>query len=151
MRLLIALAAVGVAAAPASADGPRVVGCSTHAETGGPRPTAKEMREARRSSVIVAHLTLWGVRLAAHEQLRAGGWKAGVTVRDYRPVTVRVARRDRGWIGLDYVQGRDARTVADADSAVRFEPCPPGTRSFTDTRVRLGRTQTSMPGSSPCG
>jgi hypothetical protein len=138
VRLLIALLAAGVAAAPAAADAPRVVGCSTHVEAGDPPPTAKEVREARRSSVTAAHLTLWGVRNARGERFRPGSWKAGVTVTDYRPVTVRVAARDRGWVGLDYVQGRDARRVADADAAVRFEPCPPGARKFTHHDQVLG-------------
>ena len=138
VRLLIALLITGVAASPAGVSGPRVVGCSTHVEAGGPRPTAREVREARRNSVSVAHLTLWGMRLAGGRDFRPGLWKAGVTVRDYRPVTVRVARRDRRWVGLDYVQGRDARRVADADPAVRFEPCPPGTHSFTHHDRLLG-------------
>jgi hypothetical protein len=51
---------------------------------------------------------------------------------------VRVARRDRGWVGLDYVVERDARRVADADAAVRFVPCPPGTRRFTHHDRLLG-------------
>ena len=138
MRLLVALLVGAVAASPAGASGPRVVGCSTHVEAGGPRPTARELRAARRSSVTVANLTLWGMRLAAGKDFRPGPWKAGVTVRDYRSVTVRVARRDRAWVGLDYVQARDARRVADADPAVRFEPCPPGTRSFTHHDRLLG-------------
>jgi hypothetical protein len=138
VRLLTALLAAGVAAAPAGAAEPGVVGCSTHVETGGPQPTAKQVRESRRSSVTVAHLTIWGVRLARGERFRRGGWKAGVSVTDYRPVTVRVASRDRGWVGLDYVQGRDAERVADADPAVRFEPCPPGTRKFTHHDEPLG-------------
>jgi hypothetical protein len=139
MRLLIALLAAGIAAAPAAgAAEPRVVGCSTHVEAGEPPPTAKQVREARRSSVNVAHLTLWGVRNARSERFRPGGWKAGVSVTDYRPVTVRVASRDRGWVALDYVQGRDAERVADADPAVRFEPCPPGTSSFTGDDELLG-------------
>lgn len=138
MRFLLAALVAGVAAAPAAADGPRVVGCPTHVETGDPPPTAKELREARRSSVTAAHLTLWGVRNARGERFRTGTWKAGVSVTDYRPVTVRVASRDRGWVGLDYVQGRDARRVAEADPAVRFEPCPPGTRRFTHHDELLG-------------
>jgi hypothetical protein len=138
VRLLIALLAAGVAASPAGADGPRVVGCSTHVEAGDPPPTAKEVREARRSSVTASHLTLWGVRNARSERFRAGGWKAGVSVTDYRPVTVRIASRDRGWVALEYVQGRNAERVANADPAVRFEPCPPGTASFTDRSELLG-------------
>jgi hypothetical protein len=141
VRLLIALVAVVaavVAAAPAGAAEPRVVGCSTHVEAGRSEPTAKQVREARRSSVTVAHLTLWGVRLASGERLRPGGWKAGVSVTDYRPVTVRVASSDRGWVALDYLQGRSAERVAVADSAVRFEPCPPGTRSFSRHDELLG-------------
>jgi len=139
MRFAIAvLAATGVAASPAVADPPRVVGCSQHVESGGPEPTAKQVREARRSSVTVAHLTLWGVRLARTERFRPGGWKVGVSVTDYRPVTVRVASRDRGWVALDYVQARNATRVADADPAVRFEPCPPGTRRFSTDHGPLG-------------
>jgi hypothetical protein len=138
VRLLIALLAAGVAAAPAGAAEPRVVGCSTHVEAGGRQPTAEQVRESRRSSVTVAHLTLWGVRLARGERFRRGGWKAGLSVTDYVPVTVRVASRDRGWVALDYVQGRSAERVADADAAVRFEPCPPGTRSFSRHDELLG-------------
>jgi hypothetical protein len=138
MRLLLAILVAGVAAAPAGADAPSVVGCSTHVESGGARPTATQLREARRSSVTVAHLTLWGVRLARSDRFRPGLWKAGVSVRDYRPVTVRVASRDRGWVALDYVQARNATHVADADPAVRFEPCPPGTRKLTGHGEPLG-------------
>jgi hypothetical protein len=138
MRLLLAVLAALATAAPAAAAPPRVVGCASHVETGGPPPTAKEVREARRDSVTAAHLTLWGVRLAGDDRFRPGPWKAGLTVRDYRPVTVRVARRDRGWVGLDYVVGRDARRVADADAAVRFVPCPPGTPKFTHHDRLLG-------------
>jgi hypothetical protein len=138
VRVLIALLGAAVAAAPAGATEPRVVGCSTHVEAGGSQPTAKQVRAARRSSATAAHLTLWGVRLASAARFRPGGWKAGVSVDGYRPVTVRVASRDRGWIALDYVQGRDARRVAEADPAVRFEPCPPGTRKFTDHDEVLG-------------
>lgn len=126
------------AASPAAADPPRVVGCTAHVETGGPPPTAKELREARRDSITAADLTFWGIRLAGGDRFRPGRWKAGVTVRDYRPVTVRVARRDRGWVGLDYVAGRDARRVADADAAVRFVPCPPGTPQFAHHDRLLG-------------
>jgi hypothetical protein len=139
MRLLLAALATAVAAAPANADAPRVVDCSAHVESGGPAPTAKEVREARRSSIVAAHLTLWGVRLARSDRFRPGPWKVGVSVRDYRPVTVRVATRDRGWLGLDYVQARNATRVADADAAVRFEPCPRGTRSFSAGHPPLGR------------
>ena len=70
MRFLLAILVAGVAAAPAGAAAPRVVGCSTHVESGGPEPTAEQLREARRSSVTVAHLTLWGVRLARGERFR---------------------------------------------------------------------------------
>ena len=138
MRFLLTVLVAGLAAAPAGADAPRVVGCSTHVESGGPRPTATQVREARRGSVTVAHLTLWGVRLAGGERFRPGLWKAGVSVREYRAVTVRVASRDRGWVALDYVQARNATRVADADAAVRFEPCPPGTRRISTGHRPLG-------------
>jgi hypothetical protein len=138
MRLFTALVVAGLAASPTAAARPRVVDYSTHVEAGGPRPTARELRAARRTSVVAAGLTLWGVGLASGEEFRPGLWKAGVTVHNYRPVTVRVVARDRGWVGLDYVQGRDARRVADADAEVRFEPCGPGTTSFTHHDRRLG-------------
>jgi len=138
MTLLLAGVAALPAASPAAADPPRVVGCASHVEAGGPPPTAKELRAARRDSVSAAHLTLWGVRLAGDSRFRPGPWKAGLTVRDYRPVTVRLAMRDRSWVGLDYVVGRDARSVAEADPAVRFVPCPPGTPKFTHHDRLLG-------------
>jgi hypothetical protein len=138
MTVVLAVLVLAVVAAPARAETPRVVGCSTHVESGGPTPTAEEVREARRSSITAAHLTLWGVRLARSDRFLPGLWKAGVTVRDYRPVTVRVAARDRGWVALDYVQARNATRVDDADSAVRFVPCPPGTRGFSAGHPLLG-------------
>jgi hypothetical protein len=138
MRLLLVAIAAGVVAAPARAALPRAVDCSTHVESGGPPPTARELRAAHRGSIAVAHLTLWGVRLARSDRFRPGTWKAGISVRGHRPVTVRVAARDRGWVALDYVQARNATRVADADPAVRFEPCPPGTRSFSAGHPLLG-------------
>jgi hypothetical protein len=122
-----------------------VVGCAEHVETGSP-PSKAEIREARRSSFVVGAITLWGLRRARSHAFAPGrargdeGWKAGVTVHGHRPVTVRVAARDRGWVALDYVRrptGHGARRVSDGDSAVRFDPCPPGTRSFV-TRRPLG-------------
>jgi hypothetical protein len=150
MRSLIALVAAAAAlfgglraadATPVAGAAPSVgvVACAERAEAGGPRPTAEEIREARRSSFVVGAVTLWGVRLAQGHAFGPGGargddgWKAGVSVRGYRPVTVRVAQRDRRWVALDYVRpavDRRVRHVGDGDSAVRFEPCPPGTRSF---------------------
>ena len=58
---------------------------------------------------------------------------------------VRVASRDRGWVALDYVQARNATRVADADPAVRFEPCPPGPGASQQTTGPLG-PQTSWAG-----
>src|SRR6266545_3379720 len=95
-------------------DSVRVVGCAQHVE--GPAPTEQETRKARRTSIILPNLTLWGVRRARDASFGPGGthdgWKAGVSVRDYRPVTVRVAARDRRWLALDYVPGRHATQVA---------------------------------------
>jgi hypothetical protein len=139
----VALGALPTAdATPAAGAAPSVgvVGCAERVEAASPGPSKDEIREARRSSFVVGAVTLWGLRRAESHALGSSasrgdsGWKAGVNVRGYRPVTVRVAVRDRAWVALDYVQrvaDQRARRVAEADSAVRFEPCPPGTRSFS--------------------
>jgi hypothetical protein len=157
MRWLIALMAAAAALpagpraadatpAPGAAPSEGVVGCAEHVEAGSPRASKEEIRDARRSSFVVGAVTLWGLRQAQDHAFGPGyarghdGWKAGVSVRGYRPVTVRVAARDRRWVALDYVRrpaDQRPRHVTDANSAVRFEPCPPGTRSF-DGRRPLG-------------
>jgi hypothetical protein len=78
-------------------DAVRVSGCNQRVE--GPRPSKQQLREARRASITVSNLTLWGVLRAREASFGPGGrhdgWKAGVSVRGYQPVTVRVAARDR--------------------------------------------------------
>jgi hypothetical protein len=155
MRLVVAIVAstatlvgglcpAGVVPDARAAPSVGVVGCAEHVEAGGPEPSKEAIRAARRSSLIVGAVTLWGLRHARDHAFGPGGprgdegWKAALSVRGYRPVTVRVAARDRGWVALDYVRrpaDPRARHVADADSAVRFEPCPPGTRTFDDRRA----------------
>jgi len=139
MRSLIALLAAGSAAvamaAPVAGAVP-VVGCAQRAEPGGPQPSAREVREAQRTSLVTRYVTVWGVRQArgfAFDR-RHRFWKAGLSVRGDRPVTIRVAARDRGWLSLYYVVGPQPRRVADGDPALRFEPCPPGTPSFSNHR-----------------
>ena len=138
----VAPAAARLTAGPATAV--RVVACAEHVEAAGPLPSNREIREARGTSIVVGAITFWGLRRAQDRQFGASGargddgWKAGVSVRGYRAVAVRVAARDQAWIALDYVQkpaDRRPRYVADADSAVRFMPCPRGTRSFTNGRL----------------
>jgi hypothetical protein len=147
--LLVGLLATDATPVARAAPSVGVVGCSAHVEAGGRAPSEAEIREARRTSVVVGAVTLWGLRRArGHAFGSAGaggddGWKAGVSVHGHRPVTVAVAARDRRWLGLDYVRrpvGHRVRRVAEADSVVRFEPCPPGTRSFTDGRPLGART-----------
>jgi hypothetical protein len=150
MRSLIALAAAAAALLGAlrPADGAPaaglhhpvgVVGCAEHVEAGSPGPSTEEIREARRSSFVVGAVTLWGLRRAQGHAFGPNaahgmdGWKGGISVRGYRSVTLRVAARDRRWLALDYVRrpaDRRLRQIGDGDSAVRFEPCRPGTRSF---------------------
>ena len=114
----------------------RVIACNQRIE--GPRASEPQLREARRTSITVSNLTLWGVLRARDASFGPGGqhdgWKAGVSVRGDRPVTLRVAARDRGWLALEYVPGRRATHVVDGDATVRFEPCPSGTRRFSDGR-----------------
>jgi hypothetical protein len=122
--------------APHATRSAHVFTCLQHVE--GPKAPRQQVREARRTSITLPNLTLWGVRRARGASFGPAGtrtgWKAGVSVRGYRAVTIRVATRDRTWLALDYVPGRDATRVADGDSTVRFEPCPRGTRRFSDGR-----------------
>jgi hypothetical protein len=78
MRILVALPVLAFAAVAAvpSGDGPthstrpaatvgsaadaHVVGCRERAEPVGPRASQQEEREARRASIILPALTLWG-------------------------------------------------------------------------------------------
>jgi hypothetical protein len=144
----LAFAVVAAPAVTALADGRgaevRSVGCAEHVEAAGPSPSDQDMREARRESIVVGAITFWGLRRAQDHRFGSGGargdegWKAGVSVRGHRAVTVRIMVPDRAWVALDYVQqpaDRRPRHVADADSAVRFTPCPRGTRSFTTGRL----------------
>jgi hypothetical protein len=128
------LAVLVLMALPSGAAATATVRCDQRAEPGGPRPTAKEVRAARRSSVVLPYLTIWGLRRATSASFgpHHHRWKAGLSVRDYRAVTVRVATRDRGWLALRY------EPEGGAAAAVRFVPCPPGTRRFSDGRP-LGR------------
>jgi hypothetical protein len=116
-----------------------VAGCPQHVEAPAGSVSAQERREALRASIVLPHLTLWGARGAVDGRFGPGeghrdeGWKSGASVRGYRAVTVRVARRDRVWVSLDYGEGPSPR-LAGGDPVVRFEPCPPGTRRFSDGR-----------------
>jgi hypothetical protein len=112
MRWLLALPALSTAllwvpAASAVRPSVVVVGCAQHVEAAGPRPSTRDIREARRASIIAGAITFWGLRRAQHHAFEPGGarrdkdWKAGVSVHCYRAVTVRVAAQDRAWVGLD--------------------------------------------------
>jgi hypothetical protein len=125
----------GGGGAPLAAGAVRVVGCGQRVEA--TQPSGGQVRQARRTSIVAGNLTLWGIRRARNASFGArarDGWKAGVSVRGYRAVTVRVAARHRRWLALNYVSGRHATDVSSADPAVRFEPCPPGTLRFSDGR-----------------
>jgi hypothetical protein len=144
LTFTVAAAPAVAALAAGHATTVRVVGCAEHVEAGGPLPSDREVREARRTSIVMGAITFWGLRRAEDHRFGPGGargddgWKAGISVRGYETVTVRVAARDRAWVALDYVPraaNRRPRYVADADSAVRFMPCPRGTRSLASGRL----------------
>ncbi len=129
---MVALLATLALAAP-------TVDCSRHVE--GPAPTAEQRRESERLSLRAGPVTFYGLRGAQGRQFGGGRgalrYKSGLGVRAGAPVTVQVARRDRGWLALEYGNTRsdgDRLVVGDGKPSVRFKPCAPGTRRFSDGR-----------------
>jgi hypothetical protein len=97
------------------------VDCARHVETDS--VSARQRQAALRQSVRGHGVTFWGLRNAA-TRFRRERWKAGITVRHGAPMVVAVAPRDRDWLQLSY-----ARKTG---PVLRFEPCAPDTRRFTD-------------------
>ena len=129
---MVALLATLALAAP-------TVDCSRHIEA--PAPTAEQRRESLRLSFRVGPVTFYGLRGAVGRQFGGGRgalrYKSGMGVRAGAPVTVEIARRDRGWLALEYGNTKsdgDRLVVADGEPSIRFKPCAPDHRRFSDGR-----------------
>jgi hypothetical protein len=137
MRLLVAAGLAGLAVLPALATaGPGeevpVRDCGSRGDPGDGAP----VRFAGARDVIVGPVSFAGLQhYATRRRLgppqEDGGWwlKSGAKVLWGPPPTLRVAKPG-GPLALEYA--RDGRTT----SAVRFEPCPPGTPMFVSGRLR---------------
>lgn len=148
MRLLLCLPAALVLAAliatvapagtPPEAEFDRV--CETHAE--GENPEDVALPDPRRD-VVAGRVSIAFAREAARRlprrkpshNPRAWILKAPVIIRAGAPVVVRVVRRDRPYVALEFDikqwRKRD-RDAGDGQSSVRFHACPPDTRRFSD-------------------
>jgi hypothetical protein len=108
--------------------------CAQHVE--GPGVTARERAAALRQSVRVHGATFFGLRNARSHHFEGSRtnrvWKSGLGVRAGAPMRIKVARRDRSWLALDY-----DRTDRSGDGAplVRVIPCDPDTPRFSDDGV----------------
>jgi hypothetical protein len=136
-------------ASPDRSSSSPTVGCSAAI-------TSRVDPKWRSRSIVRGPLGLWGDALDIRKADRWGPsafWtKIPVIVAGQRPVTLRVASRDRARVGLTYGPGpaspassRDgARGLAAAPRAVRFVPCPrrsvtawPGGLALADRRPRI--------------
>jgi hypothetical protein len=108
--------------------------CSQHVE--GPGVPAETRAAALRQSVRVHGVTFFGLRKARTRDFegdRASAViKSGLGVRAGAPMRIKVARRDRAWLALDY-----DRTDSSGRGApeVRAVPCAPDTPRFSDDGV----------------
>jgi hypothetical protein len=147
MRLLLGLPlALGLACVTAAgatgqtppADFDRV--CETRAEGAGPDDVALP---DPRVDIIAGRVSIHAVRAAARRlperkppsNPRAWIIKTPLIIRAGAPVVVRVAERDRRYVALDFAPDsgpRRDRVAADGQSSVRFHPCPPDTKRFSD-------------------
>jgi hypothetical protein len=137
-------------AAPVRSASTSTVGCSAAI-------TSRVDPKWRSRSVVRGPLGLWGDSLDIREADRWGRstfWtKVPVILAGQRPVTLRVAPRDRARVGLTYgprpLSPASSRTalegLAAAPRALRFVPCPrrpvtawPGGFALADRRPRIG-------------
>ena len=108
--------------------------CPQHVEGG--RVSAEQRAAALRQSVRVHGTTFFGLRNARGHHFdgsRANRvWKAGLGVRAGAPMRIKVARRDRSWLALDYDRTDNSGKGA---PEVRAVPCDPATPRFSDDGV----------------
>ncbi len=136
--VLVAAMVTGASGDAPSAEFDRV--CKTHAE--GAEPEDVALPDPRRD-VVAGRISIAFARVAARRlprrkparNPRAWILKTPVIIRAGSPVVVRVARRDRPYVALDFDverwRQRD-RTAEDGQSSVRFHACPPDTKRFSD-------------------
>jgi hypothetical protein len=129
MRFSVALLALALAAAAAGAEAAEPVPTRDCGSRGDPSD-GSAIRFAGRGDVVVGPVSFAGLAQAASvTRLDRGpdglyGRKVAAKVLWGRAVTVSVAPASRRALFLDY-----ARTNVHTH-AIRFEPCPPGTRMF---------------------
>jgi hypothetical protein len=138
VALLVALAAVGSMPAHARSERPDGVRrCSARSEA--PGKTAID----RRRDIRIGPVVWFQLRHAEGQIVATRGRdlmaKVAIAVRAGKPVLVRIPRSARRDIALNYAADRDGNTpavqhVADGQTLVRVEPCPPRTRRFSDGR-----------------
>jgi hypothetical protein len=143
MRVLLSLtAALFLTAASAGGAQAAVFDrvCATHAEGAEPDDVALPNP---RTDVIAGRVSLVFARVSARElpkrrpafNPRAWIVKLPVVIRAGAPVVVRVAARDRPYVAFDFgTEGHagNDRVAEDGQSGVRFHPCPPDTKRFSD-------------------
>jgi hypothetical protein len=134
LSLLVALIAVvlfsaGAAAEPPAAEFDRV--CETHAEGADPDDVA--LPDSRRD-VVAGRISIVGAaRLSGRKPPSDGrAWvlKQPVIIRAGAPVVIRVAKRDRAYVALQFDPDRFGGRIG--QSSVRFHACPPDTKRFSD-------------------
>ena len=136
--VLVALTAPGAAGDTPSAEFSRV--CETHAEGAEPEDVALPNP---RTDIVAGRVSIAFARVAARRlsdrkpryNRRAWILKTPVIIRAGSPVVVRVAERDRRYVALDFDVkrwGTRDRVAEDGQSSVRFHPCPPDTKRFSD-------------------
>jgi hypothetical protein len=113
--------------------------CPTHVE--GPKPgLVRHASDLSTRDVVFHGLRGWETRRPSPVRGGDAVVKAGIGVRAGRPVTVRIARGDRDAVALDYDieawRREDPPRVAagDGQPAIRFRPCVPDTKRFSDGR-----------------
>jgi hypothetical protein len=126
------LALVAAAAAPAEEPIP-TRDCRSRADPSGNAP----LRFVNRNDLVVGPVSFTSLKLAASRTTLGprgddGRWfrKTGAKVLWGRPVTVTIPASATARVALAYSRG-NALT-----SAVRFEPCPPGTPRYGGGRLR---------------
>jgi hypothetical protein len=98
------------------------VECAQRAEGG----TAADRRRAQAVSVRVGPVSFAALRRArTWDFSEQRTWKAGLGVRAGRPVRVKIAAADRGWLALDYSR------AAGPAATLRAIPCDPDTPQFS--------------------
>ena len=123
-----------VAATTAPADEPVPTrDCHSRADPSGPAP----IRFATRNDLVVGPVSFTSLRLATSRgslgpRGEDGRWfrKTGAKVLWGRPVTVSIPARAADRVALAYARGNTLT------SAIRFEPCPPGTIRYGGGRLR---------------